>query len=376
MKKLLITAAACLLVLGASCKTLKREITVKTPVTVDEQKSAETSAKSMYDEGKYDDAISYLQALIKKEPKNPVYWSQLGSAYAQMNAYKNSVYAYRQAIKFDPKNIKAMYNLSIVYSENGSHREAQKIIEQALKISPKNAMVQASLGNVLIDEEKFDKARKVYEQIVEAKPDFDVGHFNLGVINYQQRNLDAAQKNYEDVLKINANDSEAKENLAAIHIIKNDYEDAVDYLLEVVNSSPDDDITLENAYYNLGVAYLRLKKYKQALESFESAINIEPWDMAAYVNSAILCEELGYKDRAIKYWQKYDRLLPVNKRKKEIQERLKRLGAKIEATPEPAPQAGTITAQPGDKAPPAAPKKEEVKVKPQDKPQPAGEAKK
>ncbi len=347
MKKILAGAAVALLIFSASCRTLKRQITVKMPATVDEQKKTETEAQGLYEEGKYDDAISYLRALLEREPKNPVYWSRLGSAYAQMNKFKNSVYAYKQAIKYDPKNVKAMYNLSIVYSENGSHKEAQKMAQRALKLNPRNPLIQASLGNTFIDEGKFDRAKKVYEQIVEVKPDFDVGHFNLGVINTQERNLDAAQENYQEVLKINPADAEAKENLAAIHIFKNDYEEAVDYLLEVINSSPEDDITLENAYYNLGVAYLRLKKYQQALEAFEMAISIEPWDMAAYVNAAILSEELGHKDKAIKYWQKYDRLLPVNRRKKEIRERLKKLG--VVMTPVPAPQ--PVTKQADKKMP-------------------------
>jgi tetratricopeptide (TPR) repeat protein len=333
MKKIIILLLSGLFVFSVSCRTLKKQLTVKTPETVDEQKNAETEARTLYDDGKYDDAISYLRALLAKDPKNPVYWGQLGSAYAQMNNFKESVNALKQAIKLDPKNVKAMYNLSIVYSENGSHKEAQKVIQDALKLNPKNPMLQASLGNVLIDEEKYDKAKKLYEQIVEAKPDFDVGHFNLGIINYQERNLDEAKKNYQEVLKINPDDASAKENLAAIYIIKNDYEEAVDFLLEVINSSPGDDTVLENAYYNLGVAYLRLKKFTQALEAFEAAINIEPWDMAAYVNAAILSEELGQKDKAIKFWQKYDRLLPVNKRKKEIQERLKKLGVKPGVTP-------------------------------------------
>lgn len=346
MKKTTALLLAAVFVFAASCKTMKKQMTVKTPVTAAEQKDAEKEAREMYEEGNYQDAISYLQALLKKEPNNPVYWGRLGSAYAQLNNFKESTAALKQAIKLDPKNVQAMYNLSIVYSENGSHKEAQKIIQQALKLNPKNAMLQASLGNVLIDEQKYDKAKKVYEQIVEAKPDFDVGHFNLGVINYQSRNLDDAKKNYKEVLEINPADSGAKENLAAIHIIQGDFEEAVDYLLEVVNSNPGDDMILENAYYNLGVAYLRLKKYKDALEAFEAAIEIEPWDMAAYVNAAILSEELGEKAKAIKYWQKYDRLLPINKRKKDIGDRLKKLG--VQPTPVP-----TAAAQPEAKTPSA-----------------------
>ncbi|MCX8094084.1 MAG: tetratricopeptide repeat protein [Candidatus Goldbacteria bacterium] len=316
-----------------SCTVLKRQVTVKPPETVDELKETETEAKKLYDEGRYKEAIEYLQALLKKDPKNPVYWNQLGSVYAQLNSFDNAIISFKNAIKYDPKNIKAMYNLGLVYSEKGSKKEAKKVIENALKIAPKNPLLQAALGNVLIDEENYDKAEKVYEQIVAVKPDFDIGHFNLGVINYQKRELKEAKKNYEEVLKINPNDVEAKENLAAIHILDSDYENAIKYLKEVIDSNPQDDITLENAYYNLGIAYLRMEKFQEALSAFESALEIEPWDMAAYINAAILAEKLGYKDKAIKYWQKYDRLLPINKRKKEIKEKLQKLGVKIELTP-------------------------------------------
>lgn len=199
-----------------------------------------------------------------------------------------------------------------------------------LKQTQKNPLIQASLGNILIDKEKYDKAKTVYKRIVKAKPDFDIGHFNLGVINFKERNLDEAEQNYLEVLRINPNDAEAKENLAAIYIIKNEYEKAIDYLKAVIDSNPEDDTTLENAYYNLGIAYVRTKKYKEALDCFEAAIKIEPWDMAAYVNAALIAEKLGHKDKAIKYWQKYDRLLPINKRKEEIKKRLEKMGVKIE----------------------------------------------
>lgn len=316
-----------------TCTVLKRQVIVKPPETIDEQKEAEKEAKKLYDEGRYKEAIEYLKALLKKDPKNPVYWNQLGSVYAQLNSFDNAIISFKNAIKFDPKNIKAMYNLGLVYSEIGSKKEAKKVIENALKISPKNPLLQAALGNILIDEEDYEKAQKIYEQIVSVKPDFDIGHFNLGVINYQKRDLKEAKKNYENVLKINPDDIEAKENLAAIHILDSDFENAIKYLKEVIDSNPQDDITLENAYYNLGIAYLRLEKFNEALSAFESALEIEPWDMAAYINAAIIAEKLGYKEKAIKYWQKYDRLLPINKRKKEIKERLEKLGVKIEATP-------------------------------------------
>lgn len=311
-----------------ACTTLKKERIVDIPKTVSEQTKMETNAKTAYETGDYMETISQLKALLKKDPKNPVYWGQMGSCYAQLNEFNYSIYAYQSAIKYDPKNVKAMYNLSVVYAEKGSSKEAKKILGTALKLDPKNPLLQASLGNVLIDEQNYNKARVLYERIVDVKPDFDIGHFNLGVINYQERNIDEARKNYLDVLKINPQDFEAKQNLSAIAILKQDYAGAVGYLKEVIDANPSDDITLENAYYNLGVAYLRMKKYRDSLDAFETCISIEPWDMAAYVNAAILSEQLGLKDKAIKYWKKYDHLLPVNTRKKEMKKRLEKMGVK------------------------------------------------
>jgi len=315
------------LMLFTSCVVYKGE--KKTPVTNDVTKEEEKDAENLYNDGKYVDAITKLKDLLEKDPKNPVYWGELGSVYAQINEFEYAEYALKKSLKFDPRNVKAMYNLSIVYSERGDENQALKQVNKALKLNPKNPLLQASLGNILIDKNEDAKAKVVYERLVKAKPDFDIGHFNLGVINYKERNLDAAEKNYKDDLALKPDDSEAKENLAAIYIIKENYKDAVDYLNMVIESNPDSDITLENAYYNLGVAYIRMDKKEDSLKAFEEALRIEPWDMACYVSAAIVAEQLGQKDKAIKYWQKYDRLLPVNKRKDEIKKRLARLKAGI-----------------------------------------------
>ena len=179
-----------------SCTALQKHRVVETPKTPEQEVSLETQAKDFYEDGKYPEAIDNLRALLKKDPKNPKYWSQLGSAYAQINQLDYSIQSFQNAIKYDPKNVKAMYNLSIVYGEKGNPAQAMKTAKQALKLQPKNPLLQASLGNSLIDTEDYKNAKKVYSNIVTAKPDFEIGHFNLGIINYKERNLDEAKELY------------------------------------------------------------------------------------------------------------------------------------------------------------------------------------
>ncbi len=323
MKRLTVSIC-CLAICFGAC--IKRE-NLKKPLeklNVVEVAEVEKKAQDLYMEGKYADTVSNLKTLIAENPKNPKYWGELGSAYAQLDQFTYSEFAFKRAIELDPKNVKAMYNLSVVYSEHGNDDEALKAVQKGLKVSPKNPLLQASLGNIMIDKNKLDSAQTIYERIVKAKPDFGEAHYNLGVINLKKNNLEEAAKNYQAALAIKPDDLEAKENLAAVYIMRQDYANATTALLEVIKANPASDVTLENAYYNLGIVYMKTDNYEGALEVFEKAINIEPWDMAAYVNAAIMAEQLGQYDKAEKYWKKYDRLLPVNKRKAQIKEKLEK----------------------------------------------------
>lgn len=144
MKKFMSVLLIFLVFAFFSCKTMKRQISVKIPETKEEQISLEKQTEQLYNQGKYVEAVENLKALLEKDPKNPVYWNQLGSVYAQMNEYEYAIFSYKKALKYNPKNTKALYNLSVIYSEKGDADEALKMIKNAIKIDPKNPILYLS----------------------------------------------------------------------------------------------------------------------------------------------------------------------------------------------------------------------------------------
>ena len=52
------------------------------------------------------------------------------------------------------------------------------------------------------------------------------------------------------------------------------------------------------AYYNRGTAYALLRKFKQAIQDFNKAIELNPNYAAAYNNRAYCYQELGDKAKA------------------------------------------------------------------------------
>lgn len=55
---------------------------------------------------------------------------------------------------------------------------------------------------------------------------------------------------------------------------------------------------------------------------YKLALQVTPWDAAAYVNTAVILERLNRKQEALTYWEKYQRLFPASRRAGEIGKRI------------------------------------------------------
>jgi tetratricopeptide (TPR) repeat protein len=53
------------------------------------------------------------------------------------------------------------------------------------------------------------------------------------------------------------------------------------------------------AYYNMGVAYDKLKEYQEAIDAYKEAIKIKPDDHKAYYNMGVAYDKLKEYQEAI-----------------------------------------------------------------------------
>lgn len=85
------------------------------------------AAKKKVSEGKFEDAITELDAAVKKNPKSAVYKKALADAYfeqgkSQMNnaqlppmrKYPAALRAFRKTVELDPKNTEAASNAKMI----------------------------------------------------------------------------------------------------------------------------------------------------------------------------------------------------------------------------------------------------------------------
>ncbi|HUF03395.1 MAG TPA: tetratricopeptide repeat protein [Aridibacter sp.] len=93
----------------------------------------------LYQEGKYKESVSVLEAHSKQDKGNSRVWNFLGLGYAELGEMKAARKAFKKAIKYDKKNILYRGNLAMIYISEGEFEDAEDEFKEILKLEPADA---------------------------------------------------------------------------------------------------------------------------------------------------------------------------------------------------------------------------------------------
>ena len=141
---------------------------------------------------------------------------------------------------------------------------------------------------------------------------------------YQASQFDMAAAQYRKALEAEPNNTTAQYNLANALQKQKKYDDAIQLLNQLAYATTDRHLKF-SAYYNQGVAYSHLKNLEQSIESYKSALRLEPEDQEARENLQKALLELKKKQQQ----EQKDQKKPEPKMsQKEAEQKLKMLQQK------------------------------------------------
>ncbi|MCK4852435.1 MAG: tetratricopeptide repeat protein, partial [Candidatus Omnitrophica bacterium] len=176
--------------------------------------------------------------------------------------YDEAAVVFEQAVQKQPRSSLAAYYLGLTYKRLENYVEARKYLEASLSMTPKIKGALIEEIDLLYRLNEFEAAKK-WINIAEEE----------GVRPAQAKFLKGltAQKSGEDEVAIQA------------------FKDAKDL----------DDRLTQSADYQIGICYLRMKKYKDARDTFKDTFALDPHsDIGTYAN---------------KYMELIDRRLEIDK---------------------------------------------------------------
>lgn len=147
-------------------------------MTVGELDKAADEARNQKD---YAQAIEYLQAAIRREPKNEMLYNKLGMAEWKRGDNRSARAEFLRATKLNSKYADAFNNIGALDYTQKNTRSAVKYFKKAVSLDESRATFHVNLGAAWFAQNKVDRALTEYTRALELDPQVLVNSMLAGV---------------------------------------------------------------------------------------------------------------------------------------------------------------------------------------------------
>jgi len=151
-----------------------------------------------------------------------------------------------------------------------------------------------NFGIACLDQVQYADAVSAFAQVVRLRPDYADGYTNIGLTNILWEKYGSARGSLEKALKISPTNARALYYMALVERRTGNRAAEVADLESVVAQYPKS----SDARRELGKSYYRENRLQEARTQFEALQVIDPDDVAAHYNLALLYGRLGMDEKA------------------------------------------------------------------------------
>ena len=223
-------------------------------------------------EHKYDEAMAYYRTALRYQPTFPEAHFFLGDAYDEQGKLDEAIAEYQKALWFKPTQEQTHIFMGIALAKQKKYDEAMAHYNAALKLNPDSAVAQNNLARILHTQGKLDEAVEHYQAALEIDPKLALAHNNLGILLIQKGNLVEGIQHLRDALRLKPGNTETEFNLASALNQQGQWSEAAGLFAETMAAHLND----PNAHYEFAVALAHLKRTREAMSQYASALLIRP----------------------------------------------------------------------------------------------------
>ena len=151
-----------------------------------------------------------------------------------------------------------------------------------------------NLGIAYLDQQQYSEAEAAFSRVVQLRPDYADGYTNLALNDIQWEKYALARPYLEKALALSAGNARALYYLGLVERRAGNCDNEIADFKKVVEQYP---LSID-ARRELGISYYQNHKYEDARAQFEALQAIEPDDLAAHYNLAVIYRRMGMKERA------------------------------------------------------------------------------
>ncbi len=231
------------------------------------------------------------------------------ATYGRSELANKAIEEYRAAIDADPTSAYLTSGLAELYAKTGRIRDAVVEAQDIIKRNPNNLEARRLLGRIYLrslgdmqagsgSESVLKLAIEQYEQIVRLQPDSMDDHLLLGRLYRLNNDLQKAESEFKTAVKLQPDSEEAVTTLAYLYNELGDTARATQVLSSVPNTERS-----AKLYSALGYTYEQQKQYKDAVEAYRHAIELDRDNLDAIRGLAQNLLNDGQADAALEQYK-------------------------------------------------------------------------
>jgi tetratricopeptide (TPR) repeat protein len=221
--------------------------------------------------GRYNEAYEDLRRAVSIKPNNSDYQANFGYVLWKLGRTDEAVTAERAALKLDPKNTTAHYQLGRFLLRLGKPEdltEATSALRRALELDPRRYEIRFELIAAYRAAGDFAQAAAQVDVLTESMPTDARVFYVSALLDTDRSDLNAAIRNFNEALKRDPSMYGAWQDLGLVFVRAKRWSDAVETFAELAHRQPN---SVEAAYfhalslYNLGKAVEAETEVRRAL---------------------------------------------------------------------------------------------------------------
>jgi tetratricopeptide (TPR) repeat protein len=231
------------------------------------------------------------------------------ATYGRSELANKAIEEYRAAIDADPTSAYLTSDLAELYAKTGRIRDAVVEAQDIIKKNPNNLEARRLLGRIYLrslgdmqagsgSESVLKLAIEQYEQIIRLQPDSMDDHLLLGRLYRLNNDLQKAETEFKTAVKLQPDSEEAVTTLAYLYNELGDTARATQVLSSVPNTERS-----AKLYSALGYTYEQQKQYKEAIEAYRHAIELDRDNLDAIRGLAQNLLNDGQADAALEQYK-------------------------------------------------------------------------
>lgn len=139
----------------------------------------------------YKEAQDIFHRLTVENPKNAVYWNELGISLHNQGDLRGALKCYQKSVKLDPHYADAQNNMGTVHYERKKYSKAIRAYNKAISLRADSAPFYMNLGYAYFGQKSYEESLGAFRKALQIDPDaFESGRSRSGTI-IQDRSISA-----------------------------------------------------------------------------------------------------------------------------------------------------------------------------------------